>query len=289
MKMLLGSRDPLEAETWDQTMEKMFESGAGKLMWTQLKQDALLSGLQTPMLRRQDQGESMPQVKEQAALYLLARGLADLKNKWPKLEIHLIGHSAGAIALAHLLAAANQLIARSKSKTLIKSCTLYAPACSLALANSQFKPYMTKPAELRAKPLMEPSQFHVHVLSDELEKADSIGPYGKSLLYLVSNALEDWPRTPLLGLEHAANRAYWNAAVQGLSDEWHELRQQIAIPEPKCWTDSKVRIAPKTFVAASHESFPDNIKIVNETLETITGVKPLAVPVTDLDWRAAGD
>jgi hypothetical protein len=286
MQMLLGNRDPLETEAWDQTMETMFESGGGKLIWTQLKQDALLSALQTPMLRRPGKGEAEQRVKEQAALYLLALGLADLKKKWPNLEIHLVGHSAGAIALVHFLAAADKALARTKDKTPIKSCTLYAPACSLALVNGPFKGYMT---EKRGRRLMEPSQFHVHVLADELEQADSIGPYGKSFLQLVSNALEDWPRTPLLGLEHSSNRAYWNEAVQGLSDDWYELCQQFGIPKPQRWTESKVRIAPSTFVAASHESFPDNIKIVNETLQTITGMNPLPAPVQDLDWRAAGD
>ena len=34
-----------------------------------------------------------------------------------------------------------------------------------------------------------------------LERNDSVGPYGKSLLYLVSNAFEGRRETPLLGME----------------------------------------------------------------------------------------
>ena len=38
------------------------------------------------------------------------------------------------------------------------------------------------------------------MLSDEYEEDDSVGPYGKSLLHLVSNAFEGSRATPLLGI-----------------------------------------------------------------------------------------
>jgi hypothetical protein len=43
-----------------------------------------------------------------------------------------------------------------------------------------------------------PSLF---LLSDELELGDSVGPYGKSLLYLVSNAFEGARGVPILGMK----------------------------------------------------------------------------------------
>jgi len=43
-----------------------------------------------------------------------------------------------------------------------------------------------------------PSLF---VLSEEQERDDSVGPYGKSLLYLVSNAFEGTREVSLLGMK----------------------------------------------------------------------------------------
>src|SRR5690606_34836833 len=39
------------------------------------------------------------------------------------------------------------------------------------------------------------------VLSDQAERDDTVGPYGKSLLYLVSNAFEGRRGTPILGMQ----------------------------------------------------------------------------------------
>src|SRR5262249_17275153 len=41
----------------------------------------------------------------------------------------------------------------------------------------------------------------LYILSDTGERDDDVGPYGKSLLYLVSNAFEKRRETPLLGME----------------------------------------------------------------------------------------
>jgi hypothetical protein len=41
----------------------------------------------------------------------------------------------------------------------------------------------------------------LYILSDVGELDDEVGPYGKSLLYLVSNAFEGRRETPLLGME----------------------------------------------------------------------------------------
>jgi hypothetical protein len=41
----------------------------------------------------------------------------------------------------------------------------------------------------------------LYILSDVAELDDEVGPYGKSLLYLVSNAFEGRRETPILGME----------------------------------------------------------------------------------------
>jgi hypothetical protein len=64
-------------------------------------------------------------VQQDATLVLLASALERLKQALPKIEIHLIGHSAGSILFGHLLDA---LIGR---KVTVSSCTLtHRPAAS---------------------------------------------------------------------------------------------------------------------------------------------------------------
>ena len=104
-------------------------------------------------------------------------------------ELHLVGHSAGAIILGHMLSA---MAARGMSGH-IRSLHLYAPACSVQFANRHYTPH----ADLMQR-------LYLHILSDRVERNDTVSSvYHKSLLYLVSNALEMDLRTPILGLENA--------------------------------------------------------------------------------------
>ena len=41
----------------------------------------------------------------------------------------------------------------------------------------------------------------LYILSDKLERDDTVGPYAKSLLYLVSNAFEGTREVPILGMK----------------------------------------------------------------------------------------
>jgi hypothetical protein len=112
-------------------------------------------------------------------------------------EIHLVGHSAGGILHAHL---AEALVKENRQ---VESCTLWAPACTMALFNSTYQPLLTGGSLKR---------MNLFTLSDKAEQDDDCADiYHKSLLYLVSNALERTPHIPfrqdgeaLLGLERYA-------------------------------------------------------------------------------------
>ena len=115
-------------------------------------------------------------------------GMVRWRDAWPgsarttrDLEVHLVGHSAGAILLGAFLGqlASNQLTARTVS--------LYAPACTVAFANSTYLP-------AAEKKVIDPKRVVCDVLSNSNELDDTVGPYGKSLLYLVSRALEPSPQ-----------------------------------------------------------------------------------------------
>ena len=73
-----------------------------------------------------------------------------------------------------------------------------APAISIDLFKRKFLPLIEYNSDLNPT---------LYVLSDKGERDDDVGPYGKSLLYLVSNAFERTRETPLLGMEKFINSA----------------------------------------------------------------------------------
>jgi len=101
-----------------------------------------------------------------------------------------VAHSAGSIyfsyALDHLLELQNSGIAFS-------SVNFMAPAVTVGL----FKSLVLGNIKPGLCPI--PSLF---ILSGTGELDDTLGPYGKSLLYLVSNAFEGERGVPLLGMQY---------------------------------------------------------------------------------------
>jgi hypothetical protein len=148
----------------------------GTKLWDEMKENAALASRHPRKL---------------GGMQLLARHAQQAVAKLPaerrkRLELHIVAHSAGsefaAHALPHLLECGIPLA----------SLHLMAPAITVA----QFQALLLKPIVAGKCP--HPSLF---ILSDAAERDDSIGPYGKSLLYLVSNAFEGRRDTPLLGMQ----------------------------------------------------------------------------------------
>jgi pimeloyl-ACP methyl ester carboxylesterase len=154
-------------------------SAAGAAAWHQLRRDALAAH------------------SANGALMQLANSVQALRATLPDLEVHLLGHSTGCLALAHLLAALH------KRRVPLASAHLYAPACSLDFANRYWLPWVgPRDAQKNSFPL------YVSLLGDALERQDGVLPvYQKSLLYLVARSLEDSPPAPLLGMEAAWARS----------------------------------------------------------------------------------
>jgi hypothetical protein len=132
-------------------------------------------------------------------------------------EIHLVGHSAGSILLAPF---AQRLVQQGAS---IGSVSLWAPACTIELFNSAYRPLIER-GQIRA--------FDLYTLDDATEQDDDCANiYHKSLLYLVSGALEERPRIPvirpigtrLLGLAR-------DAASEIRSDFWRANRRWFQAP-----------------------------------------------------------
>ena len=160
----------------DRGFEVLAEKVMGKAVWGQMKQNAHAANLED---RRRGLTGGMRE---------LAEFLRDYQTDHEgKLRLHLLGHSAGSILLGHF--------ARDLARfTDIASLGLLAPACTLKFANAIFPPLVEAGR-------LEPEKFFVANLSRSNERADRVGPYNKSLLYLVSRAFEVPRKTPLLGLD----------------------------------------------------------------------------------------
>ena len=126
---------------------------------------------------------------------LLVRELAQFwKAHSTTLEIHAIGHSAGSIFLAHFIDALCQQ--PSNPPIEVRSLHFLAPAITVDL----FKEKLVDLIGNRVKSL---TQF---TMARDFELVDAVGPYRKSLLYLVSRSFEDRSEMPILGLEESLRR-----------------------------------------------------------------------------------
>ena len=243
-------------EAFDRAFEAAAEKFIGKAVWSQMKQNAAMAAA----------GE--------AGMVKLVETLAG-----HDVPIHLLGHSAGSIMLGHMLdAAAGPLGGKG-----FATCGLYAPACTLDFAAEHYGP------ALQAGGVLANGALHIDILSDEAEAADTVGPYGSSLLYLVSRALEDMHKMPLLGLdialrssgkgdemelnEPAHRKAYkaWKAAIKG--------HPAVSVSKH---AGPKIEIGPKETATIAHGTFDNDLKVVNDSLKRMLGGGPLEFPVTDL-------
>jgi hypothetical protein len=111
-------------------------------------------------------------------------GLGDgARKSW---ELHVVGHSAGSIFAAHALTFLEAL------DISFRTIQFMAPGIRV----DDFKRLVLPRVLGGSCPLPT-----LYVLSDRAELADTVGPYGRSLLYLVSNAFEGRRGTPILGME----------------------------------------------------------------------------------------
>jgi hypothetical protein len=238
-------------EAMDRAFEAAAERALAKAVWIQIKQNAEAAAVR-------------------GTLGALAGHLARLKQAHPDLEVHLIGHSAGAILLGHLL---DRLGARRATAS---SMTLFAPACTMAFASRHY-------GKAFGMGLLDPGALTVELLSDELELNDRIGPYGKSLLYLISRALEEEHKMPLLGLAVAWNQDgarpdVFSAAGQADVKSW--LQKWGRQPTLRLIQDRQV-FDGQSWIRAAHGAFDNDVAVVGRTIERILG-GPLRFKVENL-------
>jgi len=119
--------------------------------------------------------------------YFLER-LAAHQQAHPGFMIDLVGHSAGSIAICHMLDRAEERF----PALAIRNVLLLAPACTSELFRHEIA---IRPHRFDA--------FRMFTMQDDLETKDRLVPlvYTRSLLYFISGALEGTWDIPLAGLE----------------------------------------------------------------------------------------
>ena len=227
-------------EAKDRSLE-LTAAGPGGALWREMKENAHLSSE-----HRQKRG-AMQLMAKHASAAMAKTSKAELA-KW---EMHVVAHSAGSIyathAMRHLLDCGIPL----------KSLHLMAPAITVELFKDGLLPHI----DAGACPVPD-----VYVLSDVGERDDDVGPYGKSLLYLVSNAFEPQRGTPLLGMERSirqvSNAPPPDARVSAL------LAQSLVV----AGAPAANGLGPSR--SESHGGFDNDPDTLNSVLRRILGEEP---------------
>ena len=236
---LLDSAKDFMLDRLDDALEPVARLLSGKVGWDEMKENALAA-------TESSKGGTRFAVNE----------LRRLLDRDPDINIHLVGHSAGAVFHG-------PLVSYLKEKGVpIESCTLWAPACTVEL----FKKYY-----LPALPNNGIKRFALYALTDKAERDDDCaGIYHKSLLYLVSNAFEAKPHIPLardgipiLGMQK------FIAADRDLVQLFKRAGVELVLA-PNSAADSFAS------TAAHHGDFDNDLATVRSTLSRILGTQTAA-------------
>jgi hypothetical protein len=235
----------------DDALEPIARFFTGKAEWSEMKENAILS------TQAQDGGARF--VAGQLAK-LVAGG---------DYEIHILNHSAGSIFLAPFVQklatkgkiAAGPLKGEDGLGIPIRTCTLWAPACTLDLFNQTYRPLVENGAIER---------FALFTLTEDAEQEDNCGGiYHKSLLYLVSNAFEErfhmpgFPQhagEPILGMEKWVTRT---ASKGGLGNFFGDHAEWIRTPNQE--PAGSIRRS----TARHHGDFDDDVPTLQAALGRI--------------------
>jgi len=181
-----------------------------------------------------------------------------LEGKKP-IKIHIAGHSTGAIMAGWMLNRIKQL--PNSSEFRINSATLLAPAASVDFYDDYYVPLLKNKATKFGI-----DHLDIQCLSEKLEKDDTVGPYRKSLLYLVSKAFEESKKTPILGMKKYHNKI--------------SAHNKLSLIYSEGLNGNEIRSNSET-----HGGFDNDVKTMNTLLDRILSdntVRPFTTE--DLDY-----
>jgi hypothetical protein len=173
------------------------------------------------------------------------------------MKIHLAGHSTGAVLLGHLLHALDVL----ELPGLISSCSLMAPACSIDFYKEHYEPRLAGMTNDMAK--VKLPALTIYNLSKKLELDDNVVfVYRKSLLWVVSRALERQIKKPLLGMQIYSKKL---SSHPGLSINYSNGKKGVSS-------------------STSHGGFDNDVGTMNNIMKQILGKFPKK-PFTEKEMK----
>jgi len=243
-------RDGL-VEAKDRTLELTLAAPGGAL-WKGMKENCRTAS------DRPDQNGAV-QLLAQHAKQSLAQLPKAERAEW---ELHVVGHSAGSIFAAYAMSYLVQC------GVPFKTLQFMAPAMRMDLFKQTIKPLVDNGT------CPHPTMY---ILSDEGERDDDVGPYGKSLLYLVSNAFEGRRETPLLGMQRFIQS---DTEMTTFFDEAIDGHPSLIIAGDRSRKD-----ATSVSESDSHGGFDNDPATLNSILWRILGQKPArAFTLRDLQY-----
>ncbi len=159
-------------DLWDIFLEKISRI-PGRAFWREMKRDARIGFKKN--------GDCIN------ILQSFLKTIEDGQNR----QLHLVGHSTGAILLAYLLKSLSKI---TPDNLRVASVHIMAPAATVQLYKKMYDPLLTADG-------FGIDRMSIYYLKDELEQSDSVGPYKKSLLYFVSRSFEENIPEKILGME----------------------------------------------------------------------------------------
>ena len=163
-----------------------------------------------------------------------------------------MGHSAGSIFLGHLVPYLVEL------GIPITTLTFFAPACTTELFKTKVLKHLNKGID----------RLTIFNMTDKTERDDSVASvYNKSLLYLVSEALESRRKTPLLGMEKflTKDRAIKKAIGKRVFENDKAVVYSLGGP-------STIKLISQS---VTHGGFDNDEDTLNSTLRIIRGKNKL--------------
>lgn len=238
-------------EILDRTIE-LTVAKPGTMLWNEMKENASLAA---------KKDRAMDVVAKEALAAFKLSGTTTHPEDW---ELHIVAHSAGAIFTAYII---DVLLSIGVP---VASVQFMAPAITTQL----FKEKLLAHIQEGSCPLPT-----LYIMSDTGERDDDVGPYGKSLLYLVSNSFEERRNTPLLGMERFV---HYDAEEQDNNDYVDKELADLFANNGHSWPNLVISGVgrfdesprPDLSRSDSHGGFDNDVYTLNSVLYRILGQGP---------------
>lgn len=171
------------------------------------------------------------------------------------IELHAAGHSAGSIFMAHGLDYASR-----QGLPPITSLHYLAPAITVDLFKQKTLGLLGRGVE----------HLTIYTMLRSYELDDTVGPYRKSLLYLIYYALESARETDVLGLEESLRRDPQVARAFGLGTTAAAPHGEVV------WSVSSQAEGRRASRSTTHGGFDDDVATMHSVLRRIKGLEDTA-------------